>query len=130
VDQYIPLNQRFQKGYPSILFLHGHISRLDTVLITSEQYDKLYITRNVCTPKGTNIAIAEEFRKDFIHQPDFNAIFHNSEVEILFFGMEPTNQEFKGLVTSFFGTDNRDIFVLFSTDVNKVFLKFIKILTF
>lgn len=105
---YLSFAERFDQKHPSVLFLHGHISRLDTVLITTDQYEKLYvITKSEDKPAAIN-----RFRPEFQYAPDLKEIFSQTDVEVIFFGMNPTNSEFPEIVSSLFGDVKRRIHIL------------------
>lgn len=116
--QYLPLEKRFNAGRPSILYLHGHISRLESILSTNCQYRNLYVCRDETGKYGYNIA-PQQFN-EFDLQPNFSNLFGTSDVEVLFFGTNPTNSEFKGLVKSIFKDIHKNIYVLSSKSILNV----------
>lgn len=106
---YLPFSNRIERGHPSILFLHGHISRLETVLITDNQYEKLYDIKkgeHDLKPKLKN------FKDGFKYGPDLQNVISKSDVVLLFFGINPNNDEFEGIIKSLYGEQDGDIFIL------------------
>ena len=105
---YLSFADRFEQKHPSVLFLHGHISRLDTVLITSDQYEKLYVVEK---DREKSLSI-KRFRPEFQYAPDIREIFLQDGVEVIVFGMNPKNSEFSEIISSLFGDVRKRIHIL------------------
>jgi hypothetical protein len=62
----------------------------------------------------------KQFREQFKYAPDLMEIFSDPEVVVLFFGMNPRNTEFSGILKSLFGKLKRKVFVLTSMSKDQI----------